>query len=365
MDESPETAELRSWLRLRHCRGVSASTRLRLLKELGSPAAVLDASTGVLRSLLACPGITRRALNTCDQRRVGHDLDWAQGARQHIVSWLDPRYPPLLRELPDPPLLLYVKGDPDLLRSTQLAVVGSRNPTPMGLELAFQFASRLSVLGFTITSGLAIGVDAAAHQGCLSVKGSTVAVLANGPDTIYPSRNQGLAQRISAAGALVFEHPVGSPPVKWAFPHRNRIISGLCVGTLVVEATERSGSLITARLAGEQGREVYAIPGSVLSPQSRGCHALIRDGATLVETEADVLAELGAFWRPRDTAPRAAEDDDDSSPLVQAMGYDPVTIDTLVRRSGLTAETVSSMILRLELRGIVRPIKGGHYIRVG
>ena len=354
-----------TWLRLRHCRGVPDSALLGLLRQLGSASAIFAASTPTLQRILSNTEISRHRINSCDEQRVENDMGWAMASpRHHIVPWLDERYPPLLRELTDPPLLLYVNGNPKLLSSTQLAIVGSRNPTPTGRELAFHFSRRLSALGFTITSGLAIGIDAAAHEGTLSVAGPTIAVLANGPDIIYPSRNRQLAQGIATNGALVFEHPVGTRPRRSAFPLRNRIISGLCVGTLVVEAAARSGSLITARLAAEQGREVYAVPGSVLSPMSRGCHALIRDGAGLVETEADILAELGSFNRPRAVAPGPPADNK-SALLVETMGYDPVTIDTLVRRSGLTADTVSSMILCLELQGVVKPIQGGHYIRIG
>lgn len=293
------------------------------------------------------------------------DLRWLEsGHRRHIISRMDDRYPPLLRELPDAPLLLYVEGDPELLCTPQIAIVGSRNPTPGGRELAFRFGVSLSRSGLTVTSGLAIGIDAAAHQGALSASRPTLAVMATGIDRVYPPRHRDLACDISRHGALVSELPVGTPPAKHAFPQRNRIISGLSVGTLVVEAARRSGSLITARLAGEQGREVYAVPGSVLSPQSRGCHALIRDGACLVETEADIFAELRhlGLAAPESRGPASTGEKPDA--LIDAMGYDPVTIDTLVNRSGLTADTVSSMLLRMELEGAVKAIAGGHYIRV-
>lgn len=293
------------------------------------------------------------------------DRDWLESdCCRHIISLTDDRYPPLLRELPDAPRLLYVEGDPELLSSPQIAIVGSRNPTPVGRELAFRFGAGLSRAGFTVTSGLAIGIDGAAHHGALTASGLTVAVMATGLDRVYPRRHRDLAGDITCRGALVSELPLGTPPAKHAFPQRNRIISGLSVGTLVVEAAERSGSLITARLAGEQGREVFAIPGSVLSPLSRGCHALIKDGACLVETEADILGEIAHFGLAVPDSSGPASTGGKQDVLKAAMGYDPVTIDALVNRSGLTADTVSSMLLNMELEGAVKAMAGGHYIRV-
>ena len=353
-----------AWLRLRHCNRLPPSVALRLVKALGGPEVVFDAPADMLRAVLGNHSYSRKALDEYDEQGFQRDMQWAEQCdRHHIISWVDGRYPALLREISDPPLLLYVNGDPNHLESIQLAIVGSRNPTPGGHNMAFRFASNLADAGFTITSGLAIGIDGAAHKGALSTQGHTIAVMATGLDRIYPSRHRHLALAIRDNGALVSEMPIGTPPTKQSFPRRNRIISGLSVGTLVVEATRRSGSLITARLAGEQGREVYAIPGSILSPQSRGCHALIRDGARLVETEADIFSELGHLG-PDATRTPQSPGSGRTVTLLDSMGYDPVAIDTLVERSGLTAGKVSSMLLRLELQGVVKTVTGGHYVRI-
>lgn len=353
-----------AWLRIRHS-GLPLSVALKLVTQLEGAEEVLHCSTRKLRTVLNSGNVTK-ALNTYNRQAVQNDMRWL-GAKEshHIISCLHGSYPALLRELTDRPLLLYADGEVSLLDSCQLSVVGSRNPTPTGRELAFRFAANLARMGFTITSGLAIGIDASAHRGALSVPAPTIAVMATGLDRTYPCRHQKLAERISAQGVLVSEMPIGTPPRKQAFPQRNRIISGLCLGTIVVEATERSGSLITARLAGEQGREVYAVPGSILSAQSKGCHALLRDGARLVETEADILKELTHFSPPTCRVGQPPSMDTDLQSLISFMGYDPVTIDTLVRRSGLTADKVCSMLSRMELLGVVKTVPGGRYIRVG
>ena len=357
--------DIEAWLCLRHCRGVPISTALALIEQLGGAQAVMRASSKTLQKISGTQTIDRQRLGIFDKQAVRRDINWlAASAHHHVVPFFDTRYPQLLRELPDPPLLLYASGDPHLLRSPQLAIVGSRNPTPTGRELAFRFSASLTRSGFTITSGMALGIDAAAHQGALSASGSTIAVMATGLDRIYPARHRRLAQQIAEHGVLISEFPVGTTPRKQAFPQRNRIISGLCFGTLVVEAASKSGSLITARLAGEQGREVYAVPGSVLSPQSRGCHALLRDGAILVESEADILVELGNFELPVSPLEQTARQARQDEVLIQYMGYDPVTIDTLVSRSGLTVDKVCSMLSHLEVQGVVKTIVGGYYIRV-
>lgn len=365
MDKPRDRRLEKAWLRLRHLTDIPGRAALELVRRLGSPAAVFDACDQTLQAALESKSIHRRTLEGCCDQGVGRDLRWLRaGEDRHIVGFNDDDFPPLLRELPDPPLLLYVKGRPGLLSATQLAIVGSRNPTPAGRELAHRFARSLSTAGLTVTSGLATGIDGAAHKGALAGAGETVAVTATGLDRVYPARHRDLAREIGCRGAMVSEFPIGTPPRKLAFPRRNRIISGLCVGTLVVEAARRSGSLITARLAGEQGREVFAVPGPVSSPTSRGCHALLKDGARLVETEADIFEELG-YAAPDPAAPTAGPGADvKTSPLMACMGRDPVTINTLVQRSGLTADTVSSMILRMELMGVVKSMAGGHYIRV-
>jgi DNA processing protein len=296
---------------------------------------------------------------------------WLAAPGNHLLRLDDPRYPDLLRQIPDPPPVLYVRGDPAALGNLQLAIVGSRNPTRGGLENARAFAAHLAGAGLTITSGLALGIDAAAHEGALAAGGTTIAVTGTGLDRVYPARHRELAHRIAGQGALVSEFPPGTPPRPAHFPQRNRIISGLSLGTLVVEAARRSGSLVTARHALEQGREVFAIPGSIHNPLARGCHALIRQGAKLVETADDILEELGALAvavtadaTAPDAPAGAGELDPEYRRLLDALGHDPLPIDELVARSGLTAESVSSMLLILELQGYVAPEAGGRYARI-
>ncbi|WP_018233246.1 DNA-processing protein DprA [Thioalkalivibrio thiocyanodenitrificans] len=366
---------LEDWLRLRHAPEVGPATLARLLARFSTPGAILAAPGGQLRAL----GLGDRALAVLDGREVppgvSADLRWAEGADHHILTLDDPRYPPILREIAAPPGVLYVIGDPDVLADPQLAVVGSRHPTPGGTESARAFAAHLARSGLVITSGLALGIDAAAHQGALDAHGATVAVMATGPDRIYPARHKDLAHRIARGGALVSEFPVGTHARAEHFPQRNRLISGLSAGTLVVEAALGSGSLITARCASEQGREVFAMPGSIHNPVARGCHRLIRQGAKLVETADDVLEELAAILRPVTAAaapPSPAADDaqvsdeardPDHERLLEAMGFDPVTVDQMVSRTGLTVEAVSSMLLLMELRGQVASLSGGRYVR--
>ena len=269
-----------------------------------------------------------------------------------------------------------MSGNADVLTLPQLAIVGSRNATPGGLDAAREFARYLAGCGLTITSGLALGVDAAAHTGALAAGGTTVAVLGNGPDEIYPRQNRDLAARVMAGGAVISEFPPGTPVRREQFPQRNRIIAGMSLGTLVVEAGINSGSLITARFAGDYGREVFAIPGSIHNPLAKGCHRLIRQGAKLVEQAADIIEEIGniarsmtpdpAIHAEQRSAPHTATHADQGpSPehrqLLEHMGHDPVTIDTLARRSGLTAEELSSMLLILELQGSVEPLPGGRF----
>ena len=298
--------------------------------------------------------------------------DWLQQPGNRLLTPADEAYPPLLRDTPHPPGELYVSGDADVLSLPQLAIVGSRNATPGGLDAAREFARYLAGCGLTITSGLALGVDAAAHSGALAAGGSTVAVLGSGPDEIYPRQNRDLATHITRAGAVISEFPPGTPVRRGQFPQRNRIIAGMSLGTLVVEAGVNSGSLITARFAGDYGREVFAIPGSIHNPLAKGCHRLIRQGAKLVEQAADIIEEIGNIARAM-TPDTAIHAEPDSAPdtalhaapehqqLLEHMGHDPVTIDTLARRSGLTAEELSSMLLILELQGSVEPLPGGRF----
>lgn len=313
--------------------------------------------------------------------------NWLARPDAHLLTPADAGYPALLREISDPPPQLYVRGNVHALSLPQLAIVGSRNATPGGADSAHSFASHLAARGFCITSGLAEGIDAAAHRGALAAPGITIAVCGTGPDIVYPRQHEALADEIVAkGGAIVSEFAPGTTVYRANFPRRNRLISGLAVGTLVVEASLRSGALITARHAMEQGREVFAIPGSIHNPVARGCHHLIRNGAKLVETAADIVDELGgllASLRAGDAATRgdfeldaapgkvgsaaesAGDNDADYARLLACLAWDPVDVDTLVARSGLTIGEVSSMLLLLEMQGSVRALSGGRYQRAG
>ena len=360
------------WLALARAPGLHAG-HLRAAAGAAIPPQALSRESS---DALARFGIGERAaaaLRNPDPAGLAADERWLATPGRRLVNWGSPDYPALLADLPDPPAVLYVDGDAAVLGLPQLAVVGSRNPTALGRDTATQFARHLASSGLAITSGLALGIDAAAHRGALEAGGRTVAVLGCGLDRVYPPEHEGLARSIAAQGALVSELPVGTPPLKQHFPRRNRLIAGLSVGTLVVEAAVGSGSLITARLAAEQGREVFAIPGSIHNPMARGCHRLIRQGAKLVETADDVFAELGALLGS--LAPSASaetpEKQVDSVPaldneyeiLLDALGFGPASVDALVARTGLDAGAVASMLLILELEGRIAQQPGGLYCR--
>ncbi len=374
MEPDPSSAvdaeALRPWLTLVCAPGVGSRAAARILEHfpsiesfLAAPRAAQAACGLEARSLAALREPAADALERC--------LRWLQAPDRALITLDDLRYPPLLRQIADPPAALFVLGNPACLRDPQLAIVGSRSPTRGGAETAQAFARHLVECGLTITSGLARGIDGAAHRGALEGGGATVAVLGTGPDRVYPAAHRDLAHEIAARGALVTEFPPGTPPLGGHFPRRNRIISGLALGTLVVEAATQSGSLITARLAIEQGREAFAVPGSIHNPLARGCHALIRDGAKLVETATDILEELGPLAGVGDLPRHAAaapatsepELDADYSRLLECLGFDPLPVDVLVQRSGLTADCVSSMLLVLELRGLISSVAGGRYQR--
>lgn len=368
-------SEQYAWLALVRTPGLGSALATSLLERFGSPRAVLDAGPDAWRGAGATAGAVD-GLRSPDEEGIQQDQAWLEAsADHHLITRDDPRYPVLLGEIPNPPLCLFVNGDPEILALPQLAIVGSRNPTPGGRRTAREFARHLAGRGLTITSGLALGVDAAAHQGAVDAGGPTVAVTATGPDRVYPGRNRSLAHAIAADGAVVTEFPCGTPARAGHFPRRNRIISGLAAGTLVVEASPRSGSLITARYALEQGREVFAIPGSIHNPLARGCHRLIRDGtAKLVEQADEILEELPALLHhPQDCGPGADEGPAEPAPaldadhrrVLEAVGYDPVPLETVLQRTGLTADTVSSILLLLELSGRVEAMPGGRYIRAG
>ena len=362
--------ELRHWLALIHGKGVGPATLNPLLGSGITPAELLASPPKQLGER------QRHALANPDWERVDADLEWLEGAGAHLVPRSSPLYPRALRALPDAPLALYVLGDPQLLATPQLAIVGSRNPTRGGEQTARDFASHLARSGITVSSGLALGIDSAAHRGALEGGGATIAVTATGLDRVYPAGNRELAHAIADQGALVSEFPPGTAPRPGHFPRRNRIISGLSLGVLVVEAALKSGSLITARLAAEQAREVFAIPGSIHNPLARGCHRLIREGAKLVETASDVLEELAPHLQaylesPAEETQRNSSDsplpppDAEYGKLLEAMGYDPVSTDMLVARTGLAPETVSSMLLLMEMEGGVASLPGGRFVRTG
>jgi DNA processing protein len=299
--------------------------------------------------------------------RVAEWLDEPGHALLHLG---DDNYPELLARISNPPESLYIIGDPALLHVPSLAIVGSRNPSSGGARNAFEFARFLGRSGFCIVSGLAQGIDSAAHKGALAAGASTIAFLGHGIDTIYPAQNRELAAQIARQGALVSEFPLGTAPMKELFPQRNRLISGIALGTLVVEAARRSGSLITARLASEQGREVFAIPGSIHNAMARGCHRLIRDGAKLVESADDILSELAPLMghvldadrQPTSSTSPTRVNDPEYVKLLESLGHDPISVDELVAHSGLTIGQLSSMLLILELDGMVEKLSGGRYV---
>jgi DNA processing protein len=355
-------ASLKAWLALSLTHGLGGEGARRLLKEFGSPEAVLATSAGSLRAFVK-PEVAAEIGKGINEDALAPTLAWLEDAGNRIVTLADHDYPQALLNIPDPPLLLYVKGRPDLLNRPALAVVGSRNATPQGLSNAGAFARSLSDAGLCVISGMAHGIDAAAHRGALQGQGGSIAVVGTGLDKVYPAANRDLAHALAGQGALVSEFPLGTPPLAANFPRRNRIISGMSLGCLVVEASLQSGSLITARLALEQGREVFAIPGSIHAPQSKGCHALLKQGAKLVETAQDILEELGELSAATvATADPNAQGAD--STLLELIGFDPVDLDTLVARCGLTVSELSAMLLTLELEGRISALPGGQYQRI-
>lgn len=354
---------LANWLRLTLTAGIGGHAQRTLLGGFGGPDAIFAAERGALRELI---GEKASALLLAAPRREAIDaaLGWADGVDQHIVTLADAEYPQALLEIADPPTLLYVRGRLELLNRPALAIVGSRSPTPQGLENSEAFAAAFADAGLVIISGLALGVDAAAHRGALAAGGDTVAFVGTGIDRIYPARHRELALEIGEKGAIVSEFALGTPVVAANFPRRNRLISGCARGVLVVEATTESGSLISARLAAEQGREVFAIPGSIHSPQSRGCHRLIKDGAKLVETAHDVFEELRWPARRAVAAVPAGGGATADDGLLTLIGFEPCALDALAARSGLTAQALSVKLLHLELDGRVASLPGGRYQRL-
>lgn len=364
-------AGLASWIRLTLIPGIGGETRRRLLKTFGLPEAIFSAALGTLRSVIDPPLAERLLLtDAAIAAEIDATLAWAAEPGNTILTLADSAYPQALLTSADPPVMLYVKGRVDLLNRPAMAIVGSRNATPQGIANAEAFAASLSGVELTVVSGLALGIDAAAHRGALSATGahagSTIAVIGTGADRVYPARNRELARRIASHGAIVSEFPLNTPALAANFPRRNRLIAGLAKGCLVVEAAARSGSLITARLAAEAGRDVFAIPGSIHSPLSKGCHQLIKQGAKLVESAQDILEEIG--WHAAVAHPDSGVDgpaiDAAGATFLALLGPDPCDIDTLAARSRLTPEALLAMLLQLELDGHVASLPGGRYQRI-
>lgn len=354
------TESLAAWLRLTLISGIGGESQRKLLAAFGLPEAIFAAGRLATRAVI---GDRADLLFDFDpSEAVDRSIEWASQPGQHILTLADDAYPQALLEIADPPSLLYVRGNAELLRKRGLAMVGSRNATPQGLQTAENFAKTLASKGLCIISGLALGIDAAAHRGALAGGGDTIAVIGTGSDRIYPARNKELALAIVERGAIISEFPLGTPAIAANFPRRNRIISGLSRGVLVVEAAPESGSLITARLAGEQGREVFAIPGSIHSPVARGCHKLIKQGAKLVETANDVLEELGNFALPENPAEQSPQNNED--PLLAALGHDPCSLDDLVEYTGQSADQLLPELLMLELSGQIATLPGNRYQRL-
>lgn len=359
--------ELAAWLRLLETPRVGRESARRLLAAFGSPQSALAATEASRRQVVVAEaaGALSHRPETLDAL-IEATWRWleAAGEPRHVVTLGDPLYPVALLETADPPLLLYAQGRIELLSAPCVAVVGTRNPTAQGSANARAFAAELSRAGLTVVSGLALGVDGAAHEGALLGPSATIAVVGTGLDRVYPRRHAELARRIAREGLLLSEYALGTPPLAHNFPLRNRIIAGLSRGTLVVEAALESGSLITARLAVEAGREVFAIPGSIHSPLTRGCHALLRQGAKLVETAQDILEELRFGSPPAAAGDAQAPADVGGDPLLEALGYDPVSLDALVARTGWTPQALNGRLLELELEGRVARLPGQLFQRI-
>lgn len=365
--------DLAEWIRLEQTSGVGPETARKLLAEFGLPDSIFSAHSSSL--LRVVPERVARALlapvSAQTQTLTEKTLAWAEQPGNHVLTLADAGYPQALLNISDPPLMLYIKGRIELLANTSLAIVGSRNATVQGASNAEKFAEAMSDAGLTIVSGMALGIDTAAHQGSLrsshkNAAGSTIAVIGTGPDIVYPARNRDLAHRIAEAGCIVSEYPLGMPAIAANFPRRNRIISGLTRGVLVVEAAAQSGSLITARMALDQGRDVFAIPGPIHSPLSKGCHQLIKQGAKLVESAQDILEEFGQFQLqpPAINAAPANPGDPATERLLSVMGFDPVDINLLAERALLDISVLNAKLLTLELEGLIEMLPGGIYRRL-
>ena len=358
--------ELAAWIRLTHVSGVGGESQRRLLQSFESPEAIFAASRSALTAVIGATLAERLIHEDCNDAIAATRL-WLQESGNHVVTLADADYPRALLTSVDPPVLLYAKGRRNLLNAPAFAIVGSRNATKQGEANAQAFAAALASAGLVIVSGLALGIDAAAHRGALGATGATIAIIGTGADRIYPARNADLARAIAETGLIISEFALGTPPLAANFPRRNRLIAGLARGCLVVEAADQSGSLITARLAADAGCDVFAIPGSIHSPLSRGCHKLIRQGAKLVESAQDILEELkwDAVTTPatsQSAAQEAPPGADDT--ILAAIGADPCDLDTLAERTGLSAEALLPRLLPLELDGRIARLPGGRYQRL-
>ena len=375
-----KTEELESWIKLWRVSGIGPKYFQRLLESFESPTDIFNTSSSSLKQAGISQNLSDAILDSKDNNSAATDLEWLSASENHhIVTIQCPEYPILLKQTDSPPPLLYVHGNLSIINDPQLAIIGSRNPTQSGMTSAYDFAKYLGQTGLCITSGLALGIDGSAHQGALDAHAPTIAVIATGIDRVYPAKHRNLAHQIVENGAIVSEFPIGTQPRSGNFPRRNRIISGLAHGTLVVEAALKSGSLITARLASEQGREVFAIPGSIHNPLAKGCHLLIRQGAKLVENAQDIMEEMSAVIdltainqapttssheEEIDTLNNNKSADPDHQLLLDKMGYDPVSIDSLVISTHFKAESIAAMLLILELQNQVSSNGGGTYTRI-
>ena len=368
-----DAANIEHWLILNRAPGVGAVKFHALLERFETPAGVLRAGPGAWAAAGLNPEAVRFLQNP-DRALIESDLAWLRARENTVLTVHDNTYPVRLKNLNDAPPLLFVKGNASLLNDPQIAIVGTRKPTPGGEKTARRLAHKLASAGILVTSGMARGIDSFAHRGALEAGAPSLAVIGTGQDIIYPAKNKNLAQALVDHGVIVSEFPCGTQPLAANFPRRNRILSGLALGVLVVEAGTKSGSLISARLANEQGREVFAVPGSVYNPMSKGCHRLIREGATLVEDVGDVLAEIKSHAAEAEapasaveTAAAAAQPGNGLDPshlkLLNQMGYDPVTADDLAERTGMPVEEIASTLLMLELEDLVSN-NGGLYCRI-
>jgi DNA processing protein len=354
---------LQDWLRLSLIPGLTGANWRRLLEHFESPQAILTSSRAQLASVVEA-ALAAAIHSPPDAARLDNALAWAAEPDHAIITLDDARYPAPLRETPDPPPLLYAAGRFELLTLPAIAIVGSRNATGQGMRNAESFAASLSGAGLCVVSGLALGIDAAAHRGGMAGSASSIAVVGNGIDIVYPRRNADLHAELLTKGLILSEFPLSTAPLAQNFPRRNRIISGLASGCLVVEAALASGSLISARLAADMGREVFAIPGSIHSPLARGCHSLIKQGAKLVETAEDVLEELGLHVSATRVVPAESKDSQQVHMLLLAMGHDPCDVDTLQSRTSIAIDRLLALLTELELAGRVSLLAGGKYQRI-